>query len=68
MARVCTILILTRVSEDAENRQIMRRIDIKMRPNAKGVKTGSAVRAVTYPLSTFQASGGRAHTLRIIRI
>ena len=38
MGRVCIILIPTCVSEAAENRQIINRINMKMRPSTEGVK------------------------------
>ena len=42
MARVCTILIPTCVSEAVQNRQIAR-INTKMRPSAEGVKVNEVL-------------------------
>ena len=38
--RVCTIVIPTRVSEAVENRQIISRINMKIRPSTEGVRAG----------------------------
>ena len=38
IARVCTISIPTKVSEAVENRQMISRINIKMRPSTEGIR------------------------------